>query len=145
MKKTILSIILIAAVVFAIVWLLDQPKQDNLTNQEIENTSELTVSVIREGSGDAVLAPGVVAVVHYEGFLADGTLFDSSIARNIPFEFPYGEGQVIPGWEMGREGMKVVEQRQIMIPPQFAYGSQEVGPIPANSTLVFNVELLEIK
>ncbi len=88
---------------------------------------------------------GDTVEVHYVGTLTDGTKFDSSRDRNQPFSFTLGENRVIQGWEKGILGMHVGGQRKLTIPPELGYGSRAVGPIPANSTLVFEVELLAIK
>lgn len=88
---------------------------------------------------------GQVCKVHYHGTLLDGTIFDSSVQRNQPFEFQIGVGQVIKGWDEGVMTMKVGGKRKLVIPADLAYGSRSAGQIPANSTLVFEVELLEIK
>ena len=96
------------------------------------------------GSG-ATAAPGKKVSVHYTGWLTDGTKFDSSLDRNQPFEFVLGATQVIKGWDEGVAGMKVRGKRQLRIPPNLAYGASPVGPIPANSTLIFDVELLDVK
>lgn len=96
------------------------------------------------GSG-ATAAPGKQVSVHYTGWLTDGTKFDSSVDRNQPFDFTLGVGQVIKGWDEGVAGMKAGGKRQLRIPPGLAYGSRARDPIPANSTLIFDVELLEVK
>ena len=78
--------------------------------------------------------------------LADGTIFDASEKHGGPFSFNLGAGQVIKGWDMGVVGMKVGGKRQLIIPADLAYGNQAVGGvIPANATLIFNVELVEVK
>ncbi|KAK9471027.1 peptidylprolyl isomerase [Dipodascopsis tothii] len=83
-------------------------------------------------------------IIHYTGTLKDGTKFDSSLDRRKPFEFVLGQGQVIQGWDRGLLGMCVGEKRKLTIPPNMGYGSRPVGPIPADSTLVFTAELLGI-
>lgn len=95
------------------------------------------------GSG-AVAEPGKIVQVHYTGWLADGTKFDSSVDRGQPFEFPLGAGRVIKGWDEGVAGMKVGGKRQLHIPPNLGYGSRPMGPIPPNSSLIFDVELLGV-
>lgn len=87
---------------------------------------------------------GNLVTVHYVGVLSDGTPFDSSISRGEPFQFVLGAGQVIQGWDRGVAGMKVGGKRILVIPAELAYGDRAVGPIPANSTLIFEVELLEV-
>jgi FKBP-type peptidyl-prolyl cis-trans isomerase len=90
--------------------------------------------------------PGRVAVVHYTGTLADGTKFDSSLDRGTPFEFTLSAGQVIRGWDEGVKGMRVGGKRVLTIPPELGYGQGGIpGVIPANATLIFKVELLEVK
>jgi FKBP-type peptidyl-prolyl cis-trans isomerase len=89
---------------------------------------------------------GQVAVVHYTGWLTDGTKFDSSRDRGTPFSFPLGGGQVIAGWDQGVAGMKVGGRRKLLIPPDLGYGEMGSPPvIPAAATLVFDVELLELQ
>jgi len=87
---------------------------------------------------------GDLLTVHYVGTLQDGTKFDSSIDRGQPFQFTLGAGKVIKGWDKGLLGMKVGEKRTLTIQPEDGYGSQAVGPIPANSVLIFEIELLKI-
>jgi len=103
------------------------------------------------GEGDEAKA-GQLVTVHYTGWLFDkkapdnkGTKFDSSRDRNQPFDFPLGQGHVIQGWDMGVQGMKVGGQRTLTIPPEMGYGKRGAGGvIPANATLVFDVELLDL-
>ena len=97
------------------------------------------------GKGAEAKAGDVVSV-HYVGTLLDGKEFDASRKHGKPFEFPLGQGQVIKGWDEGVAGMKVGGKRKLVIPPSKAYGARGAPPvIPPNSTLLFEVELLEIK
>ncbi len=144
MKQTIISIIIIVGVIVGVVFIM-KPQQ-NTENQTMEQSqSELMVTVLQEGTGEAMLQPGQIAVVHYTGTLEDGVVFDSSLTRGQPFEFPYGTGSVIAGWDQGLQNMKVGEKRKLIIPPAYGYGDNQVGPIPPNSTLIFEVELLGIQ
>lgn len=99
-----------------------------------------------EGTGESP-ETGQGVSVHYTGWLEDGTMFDSSLTRGQPFEFQVDVGQVIPGWDEGVASMKVGGKRQLVIPSDLAYGEQGAGGgiIPPNATLVFEVELLEVK
>jgi FKBP-type peptidyl-prolyl cis-trans isomerase len=107
--------------------------------------SGLQIIEIEAGSGDEVQA-GQTAVVHYTGWLADGTKFDSSVDRGQTFAFPLGAGRVIPGWDEGVAGMKVGDKRRLVLPPDLAYGERGSPPlIPPNAELTFDVELLEIQ
>jgi peptidylprolyl isomerase len=107
---------------------------------------ELTKLIIQDtkmGEGDAV-AVGDTVTVHYIGTLQDGKEFDNSLARNQPFTFKVGEGNVIPGWDAGILGMKKGAERILIIPPTMAYGDRGIGVIPPNTTLLFSITLLEI-
>lgn len=106
--------------------------------------SGLKYEDLAEGEGDAAVS-GQTVVVHYTGWLTDGTKFDSSVDRSDPFSFPLGAGRVIRGWDEGVQGMKIGGKRKLTIPPQLGYGAAGAGGvIPPNATLVFDVELLKI-
>jgi FKBP-type peptidyl-prolyl cis-trans isomerase len=107
--------------------------------------SELIIEDLTIGSGDEAVA-GKSVIVHYTGWLTNGSKFDSSKDRNDPFDFRLGAGQVIRGWDQGVAGMKVGGKRKLTIPPEMAYGSRGAGGvIPPNATLVFEVELLAVR
>ena len=98
--------------------------------------------------GDGTMAdPGLTVMVHYTGWLTDGTKFDSSLDRGKPLTFVLGQRQVIDGWEQGIKGMRVGGKRKLTIPPELGYGAQGYGGgvIPPNATLVFEVQLLDVK
>jgi len=118
------------------------------TNTDVKNTSTITgleiyAEVVGTGT-EAVVGKTVTA--HYTGTLVNGFKFDSSVDRGQPFSFALGAGQVIKGWDLGIQGMKIGGKRRLVISPDLGYGSQEVGGvIPANSTLIFEVELIDVK
>jgi FKBP-type peptidyl-prolyl cis-trans isomerase len=110
-----------------------------------KTASGLQYQDVAVGSGGEA-HDGQVAVVHYTGWLTDGTKFDSSRDRGQPFSFPIGKGQVIPGWDEGVAGMKVGGRRKLVIPASLGYGDMGAPPvIPPGATLVFDVELLDLK
>ena len=108
----------------------------------ITTPSGLTIIDLILGEGDQALS-GQTVTVNYTGTLENGEQFDTSIGR-APFPFPLGAGRVIKGWDEGVAGMKVGGKRKLIIPPELGYGSRNMGPIPANSTLIFEVELLKV-
>ncbi len=109
----------------------------------IQRDPRLGVEDVTVGTGEQAM-PGQTVAVHYVGTLEDGTKFDSSRDRGEPFTFTLGAGQVIQGWDQGVAGMRVGGVRTLTIPAELGYGDRAVGPIPANSTLFFEVELLAI-
>lgn len=113
---------------------------DDSTNEQPVNTQENMEKISKKGD---------VLVMNYTGRLIDGTVFDSNVDPKFghvtPFRFMLGAGQVIAGWDEGLIGMKVGEKKTLTIPPEKGYGSRAVGPIPANSTLIFEVELVGIE
>ena len=108
------------------------------------DVKDLKIETVTTGDGETAVVGNTVSV-HYSGFLTNGTKFDSSFDRNEPFEFTLGQGSVIQGWEQGVLGMKVGETRKLIIPSTLAYGERGIGPIPANATLIFVVQLLEVR
>ena len=103
----------------------------------------LVIEDLVVGTG-ATAAVGDTVTVHYVGTFTNGTKFDSSYDRGQPYPFQIGAGRVIAGWEQGVPGMKIGGKRRLTIPPSLAYGNQAVGSIPANSTLVFDIDLVSI-
>ncbi|HCP22791.1 MAG: FKBP-type peptidyl-prolyl cis-trans isomerase [SAR202 cluster bacterium] len=113
--------------------------------EQITTSSGLQYTDIAIGDGDTAAA-GMTVVVHYTGWLLDGSKFDSSVDRGTPFEFPLGAGRVIRGWEEGVAGMNIGGKRELIIPPDLGYGASGAGGvIPPNATLKFEVELLGLK
>jgi peptidylprolyl isomerase len=98
---------------------------------------------LQEGAGSGAV-DGDDLVVHYTVWLHDGTKIDSSLDFGQPFDFTLGIGEVIPGWDIGLQGLKQGGQRKLVIPSNLAYGSRGSGPIPPYATLVFDVELVEL-
>lgn len=105
----------------------------------------LVIEDVKIGDGQEVEKFNIVTV-NYTGLLEDGTKFDSSLnPGRSPFRFTVGAGQVIKGWDEGLMGMKIGGKRKLTIPPELGYGSRDNGPIPANSTLIFEIDLLGIE
>ena len=131
----------------------DSPPASSTTTSKFGATvTELKTIDQTQGTGAEAVA-GKTVVVHYTGWLYDpatpdghGRKFDSSVDRNVPFTFLLGSGKVIKGWDEGVAGMKVGGKRTLVIPPQKAYGERGAGGvIPPNATLLFDVELIEVK
>ena len=121
------------------------PASTGTTATEVTMQDGLKYTDDQVGTG-AVATAGKTAVVHYTGWLLDGTKFDSSRDRNQPFSFPLGAGQVIKGWDEGVAGMKVGGKRTLIVPPALGYGARGAGGvIPPNATLKFEVELLDVR
>lgn len=139
-----------ATLIFEVELVSIQPgSPDAPTNVEaadlVTTESGLKYYDLEVGNG-AVPEAGQTVSVHYTGWLEDGTKFDSSLDRGQPLTFVLGTGQVIPGWDEGLATMKVGGKRQLLIPPDLAYGEAGAGGvIPANATLIFEVELLNVQ
>ncbi len=153
MKTVILAITLLALSVLAIAQTAPAHKAaakhtstpTKVTGAPTKTASGLEYWDIKVGSG-AVAESGQHVRVDYTGWLTNGKKFDSSVGTGKPFEFVLGAGQVIKGWDEGVTGMKVGGKRQLRTPPDLAYGAKGYpGVIPANSTLIFDVQLIDVK
>jgi len=144
-----LVLVFLAAVTFV---KFRQPKSEKTVEPSVsqekvmeEKQNELKIEDLTVGTGDEAVA-GKKVTVNYAGTLEDGTKFDSSYDRGAPFSFNLGAGEVIQGWDNGVAGMKVGGKRKLTIPSFLGYGERGAGDaIPPNSTLIFELELLEIK
>jgi len=147
MKEIIIFIVVAGLVLWGAMYFSN--RADNIpviqeSGSQTQEINKLMQEDLTVGTG-AEAKSGDTVSVHYVGTLLDGTKFDSSRDRGEPFEFTLGAGQVIKGWDQGVAGMKVGGKRKLTIPPELGYGDRDLGKIPPNSTLVFEVELLEIK
>lgn len=147
-------IAIVALATWGLIYFLNKPnilpvaeKVKPTENSKMQEDSKMDLEIkdLVVGTG-AVATAGKLVSVHYTGTLTDGTKFDSSKDRGTPFEFNLGAGEVIQGWDLGVLGMKVGGKRILTIPSSLGYGAQGAGGvIPPNATLVFEVELLEVK
>ncbi|KYQ94243.1 EGF-like domain-containing protein [Tieghemostelium lacteum] len=119
-----------------------EKKKEEIGGKTVTLKSGLQYQDVMVGTGPQVV-PGKTVTVHYTGKLTNGKVFDSSVRSGRPFPFRLGAGEVIKGWDMGVAGMKVGGKRTLICPPSLAYGSKSLPGIPANSTLIFDVEVLK--
>ena len=134
-------ILMVLGITFLIGLTAVQAEKENV----VTTPSGLQYVDLVTGNGKVAQA-GETAVVHYTGWLKDGTKFDSSKDRKKPFSFPIGAGRVIKGWDEGVVGMKIGGKRKLTIPPELGYGARGAGQvIPPNATLTFEVELLDLR
>lgn len=156
-KNKTITIAIVIVFILALYFLTKKPSsQENLTSSSTANptsmpilptsqVTELKIEDITVGTGREAKA-GDTVVMNYLGTLEDGSKFDSSYDRNQTFETKIGVGQVIQGWDQGVPGMKIGGKRKLTIPYQLAYGENGIpGAIPAKATLIFEVELIDIK
>ena len=107
--------------------------------------AELKITDVKVGDGKET-QKGALVLANYIGKLSDGTVFDSSYERGKPFQFVFGTGRVIKGWDLGLVGMKEGGKRELFVPSHLAYGERQVGAlIPPHSDLHFEIELLEVR
>jgi FKBP-type peptidyl-prolyl cis-trans isomerase len=130
----------LGALVVCVFVIADDKKEEKV----IKTDSGLQYVELKEGDGEKA-KKGDAVVVHYTGWLKDGTKFDSSVDRKEPFSFKLGAKEVIQGWDEGVAGMKVGGKRKLIIPAELAYGKKGRGKIPGDAELTFEVELLKIK
>lgn len=122
-----------------------EQKMEKLAAGFEKTNSGLRYKMIQKGSGKKA-EKGKTVAVHYEGSLEDGQVFDSSYKRKKPIEFPLGQGHVIEGWDEGIALLQVGDKARFVIPPHIGYGVQGAGGvIPPNATLIFDVELMDVK
>jgi peptidylprolyl isomerase len=120
-------------------------EQWDYDSTKVQTTSSgLKYVIFEEGTGESADSNDIVSV-HYSGFLTNGEKFDSSVERDEPLSFTLGRRQVIPGWEEGISLLKKGGKAKLLIPPDLAYGERDMGVIPPNSVLIFDVELVDVK
>jgi peptidylprolyl isomerase len=151
MKRIVLFLLMALSIGFSVKAQKVKPNAQTTTlkpiklklNVEQTTASGLKVKLTQKGNGSQAYAGSTVAV-HYTGTLLDGKKFDSSRDRGQPIKFKLGEGRVIKGWDEGIALLKVGDQATFTIPPSIGYGDRDMGAIPPNSTLIFDVELVEV-
>ena len=143
-RTRLIAIIIVVALVGAVVAYLFVPGLPGSAGAEVTTPSGLKYTDLVVGTGPSP-SPGQTAVVHYTGTLLDGTKFDSSRDRGQPMSFVFKNQPMIPGWDEGVSTMKVGGRRRLVVPPALGYGPMSRPGIPANSTLVFDIELLDVK
>ena len=141
--RVVAAVVVVALLAGAAAYLL-VPSLPGRAGAEVTTPSGLKYTDLVVGNGPSPRA-GQTAVVHYTGTLTDGTKFDSSRDKGQPFSFVFKQSPMIEGWDEGVATMKVGGRRRLVVPPALGYGPAARPKIPANSTLVFDIELLEVK
>lgn len=160
MKTIIFVVIVFAVIIGGVIWYFQSDKNGGGQTQQYgkesvssptpvpssaNSSASFKIEDLKVGTGKEARA-GDTVEVNYLGTLTNGTKFDSSYDRKQPFDFHLGAGEVIKGWDQGVVGMKIGGKRRLTIPPELGYGAAGAGTlIPPNATLVFEVELLQIK
>jgi len=146
MVKKVLAVALILVIACLVYYFgFYQKKSKKEESGSLVYQQGLKIEILKEGNKQRA-DEGDTIVVHYTGWLEDGTKFDSSVDRGKPFSFTLGAGQVIKGWDRGILGMRIGEKRKLTVAPTLAYGKAGIpGIIPPNAVLIFEVELLGIR
>ena len=143
MKRTLMYVIVLISMIVGLLSGVSLSEAEG--EKSIETSSGLQYLDLVKGLGREAHV-GETASVHYTGWLKDGTKFDSSLDRGQPFQFRLGAGRVIKGWDEGVVGMNIGSKRKLIIPPHLGYGTRGAGRlIPPNATLIFEVELLDLR
>ena len=142
--KTTPFIFILAGIFLATCKPMSKVSSKSYVGKEFETETGLRYTIYRAGTGERAEA-GKIVSVHYAGRLPDSTEFDNSYKKGNALRFELGKGQVIKGWEEGIALLNVGDSAILVVPPHLAYGDQQRGSIPANSTLTFTVELLDVK
>ena len=143
MKRTLMYVIVLISMIVGLLSGVSLSEAEG--EKSIETSSGLQYLDLVKGVGREAHV-GETASVHYTGWLKDGTKFDSSLDRGQPFQFRLGAGRVIRGWDEGIVGMNIGSKRKLIIPPHLGYGKRGAGRvIPPNATLIFEVELLDLR
>ena len=147
LQMNIYPFLIVAVIIGSVLLIIKNQTQTQppVVTETPKTMSQLKIEDLKIGTGPEVKSGDTISI-NYLGTLENGKKFDSSYDRGQPFETQIGVGQVIKGWDQGVVGMKVGGKRRLTIPPELGYGSQEIpNVIPANSTLIFEVELVAIK
>lgn len=144
LSLSVLVVIIIGWICVEKIYYVQAPTQSNTTAGANQRATFQT-ETLQQGYGSEDVKLGDRIAVNFIGTLKDGSLFDSNLDSGTPYEFTIGKGEVVQGLDKGLIGMKVGEKRKLVVPPELGYGSEEKENIPKDSTLYYEVELVEIK